>query len=93
MAQCPLNFLTFAVLTSLAAPTFTQEPSDVEADIGSNVTLLCHTQGYPEPQVTWRRDDGLPIFNRPRTHGTIRQNREHLQITCEFFLVRCGHAH
>uniref|UniRef100_A0A3Q1K5W9 Ig-like domain-containing protein n=1 Tax=Anabas testudineus TaxID=64144 RepID=A0A3Q1K5W9_ANATE len=51
-----------------AAPKFTREPSDVAADIGSNVTLLCHAQGHPEPQVTWRRDDGLPLFNRPRTH-------------------------
>uniref|UniRef100_A0AAZ3SJS1 Hemicentin 1 n=1 Tax=Oncorhynchus tshawytscha TaxID=74940 RepID=A0AAZ3SJS1_ONCTS len=47
-----------------AAPQFTREPSDVAADIGSNVTLPCHVQGYPEPQITWRREDNAPIFTR-----------------------------
>ncbi|XP_074490966.1 hemicentin-1 isoform X1 [Sebastes fasciatus] len=64
-----------------AAPKFTREPSDVAVDIGSNVTLLCLAQGHPEPQITWRRDDGLQIFNRPRAYGTITQSREALHIT------------
>ncbi|XP_042370765.1 hemicentin-1 [Plectropomus leopardus] len=63
-----------------AAPKFTREPSDVALDIGSNVTLLCLVQGHPEPQVTWRREDGLPLFNRPRAHGTVTQSREALHI-------------
>ncbi|CAK6971319.1 hemicentin-1 [Scomber scombrus] len=64
-----------------AAPKFTREPSDVAVDIGSNVTLLCHAQGYPEPQVTWRREDGSPIFNKPNRHSTITQSRGGLHIT------------
>ncbi|XP_031715320.1 hemicentin-1 isoform X1 [Anarrhichthys ocellatus] len=64
-----------------AAPKFTREPSDVELDIGSNGTLLCLAQGHPEPQVTWRREDGLPIFNRRRAYGTITRSREGLHIT------------
>ncbi|XP_058494160.1 hemicentin-1 isoform X1 [Solea solea] len=64
-----------------AAPKFTREPSDVAADIGSNVSLLCHTQGYPEPEVTWRREDGLALFNMSRTHGTVTKSREGLHIT------------
>ncbi|XP_070688049.1 hemicentin-1 [Pempheris klunzingeri] len=64
-----------------AIPKFTREPSDVAMDIGSNVTLVCLAQGYPEPQVTWRREDGLPIFNRPRTHGATMQSRGGLHIT------------
>ncbi|XP_038571296.1 hemicentin-1 isoform X1 [Micropterus salmoides] len=64
-----------------AAPKFTREPSDVAVDIGSNVTLPCLAQGYPEPQVTWRREDGLPLSNRPPTHGTITQSRGGLHFT------------
>uniref|UniRef100_A0A8C7MZR3 Hemicentin-1 n=1 Tax=Oncorhynchus kisutch TaxID=8019 RepID=A0A8C7MZR3_ONCKI len=56
-----------------SAPQFTREPSDVAADIGSNVTLPCHVQGYPEPQITWRREDNAPIFTRRPTHSTITQ--------------------
>ncbi|KAM3875993.1 hemicentin-1 [Diretmus argenteus] len=63
-----------------AAPKFTREPSDAAADIGSNVTLQCLAQGYPEPQVTWRREDGSPFFSRP-THSTITQSRGELHIT------------
>ncbi|KAK5869646.1 hypothetical protein PBY51_024348 [Eleginops maclovinus] len=64
-----------------AQPEFTREPSDVGSDIGSNVTLLCLAQGHPEPQVSWRREDGLPIFNRHRTHGTVTQSTGALHIT------------
>ncbi|XP_017276034.1 hemicentin-1 isoform X1 [Kryptolebias marmoratus] len=63
-----------------AAPKFTQEPSDVAVDIGSNVTLPCHAHGYPEPQVTWRREDGSTLFNRPRLHGSISQRKGDLHI-------------
>ncbi|XP_051803642.1 hemicentin-1 [Acanthochromis polyacanthus] len=63
-----------------AAPKFTREPSDVAVDIGFNVTLPCHAQGHPEPQVTWRREDGSNLFNRPRIHGTISQSKGDLHI-------------
>ncbi|XP_040926337.1 hemicentin-1 isoform X2 [Betta splendens] len=64
-----------------AAPTFTQEPPDVAADVGSNVTLLCRARGHPEPQVSWRREDGLPLSQRPRTHGAVTQSRGRLHIS------------
>ncbi|CAG5863670.1 unnamed protein product [Menidia menidia] len=63
-----------------AAPRFTRKPSDMAVDIGSNITLSCHAQGYPEPLVTWRREDGSPLFNRPRIHGSISQRRGDLHI-------------
>uniref|UniRef100_UPI0037E9B6AB hemicentin-1 n=1 Tax=Semicossyphus pulcher TaxID=241346 RepID=UPI0037E9B6AB len=64
-----------------APPKFTRQPSDVALDIGSNVTLACSTEGHPEPQVTWRREDGLPIFNTPRAQGTVTQSGGGLHIT------------
>lgn len=60
---------------SPAPPVFTQEPGDESADLGSNVTLVCSVQGYPEPRVTWRRLDGAPLFSRPLALSSSRQLR------------------
>ncbi|OWK57262.1 Hemicentin-1 [Lonchura striata] len=56
-------------------PVFTQEPGDESADLGSNVTLPCYVQGYPEPRVTWRRLDGAPLFSRPFVLSSSSQLR------------------
>uniref|UniRef100_A0A8D2KTM3 Hemicentin 1 n=1 Tax=Varanus komodoensis TaxID=61221 RepID=A0A8D2KTM3_VARKO len=56
-------------------PVFTQEPSDESGDIGSNVTMACYVQGYPEPKVKWRRLDGAPLFSRHSAVSSISQLR------------------
>uniref|UniRef100_A0A8C3SN85 Ig-like domain-containing protein n=1 Tax=Chelydra serpentina TaxID=8475 RepID=A0A8C3SN85_CHESE len=56
-------------------PVFTQEPSDESVAIGSNVTLPCYVQGYPEPKVKWRRLDDAPLFSRPFAVSSISQLR------------------
>uniref|UniRef100_A0A8C3XYG7 Hemicentin-1 n=1 Tax=Catharus ustulatus TaxID=91951 RepID=A0A8C3XYG7_CATUS len=56
-------------------PVFTQEPGDESADLGSNVTLPCYVQGYPEPRLTWRRLDGAPLFSRPFAPSSSSQLR------------------
>uniref|UniRef100_A0A8C5TYJ9 Hemicentin 1 n=1 Tax=Malurus cyaneus samueli TaxID=2593467 RepID=A0A8C5TYJ9_9PASS len=56
-------------------PIFTQEPGDESVDLGSNVTLPCYVQGYPEPRVHWRRLDGTPLFSRPFTPSSSSQLR------------------
>uniref|UniRef100_A0ABM5GDB4 Hemicentin-1 n=1 Tax=Pogona vitticeps TaxID=103695 RepID=A0ABM5GDB4_9SAUR len=58
-----------------SSPIFTQEPSDESADIGSNVTLACFVQGYPEPKVKWQRLDGTPLFSRHFSVSSISQLR------------------
>ncbi|NWI93347.1 HMCN1 protein, partial [Pitta sordida] len=58
-----------------SAPVFTQEPSDDSADLGSNLTLPCSVQGYPEPRVRWRRLDGAPLFSRPFSGSAVSQLR------------------
>ncbi|KAG7265216.1 hypothetical protein CRUP_009103 [Coryphaenoides rupestris] len=63
-----------------AAPTFTQAPADVWADIGSNLTLACRAQGYPEPLVTWRRGDGSSLLHRGPSPSTVTQSRGELHI-------------
>uniref|UniRef100_A0A8B9H722 Hemicentin-1 n=1 Tax=Astyanax mexicanus TaxID=7994 RepID=A0A8B9H722_ASTMX len=65
-----------------SAPQFTRQPSDVAADIGSNVTLTCHAQGHPEPRITWRREDNTAFSSRRHGHSTVTQKRNgDLQIT------------
>ncbi|XP_047376655.1 hemicentin-1 isoform X2 [Sciurus carolinensis] len=56
-------------------PVFIQEPADVSTEIGSNVTLPCYVQGYPEPRIKWRRLDNMPIFSRPFSVSSISQLR------------------
>uniref|UniRef100_A0A8C4U7D5 Hemicentin-1 n=1 Tax=Falco tinnunculus TaxID=100819 RepID=A0A8C4U7D5_FALTI len=56
-------------------PVFTQEPSDESADIGSNITLPCYVQGYPEPKVKWRRLNGASLFSRPFAVSSVGQLR------------------
>ncbi|KAM4812745.1 hemicentin-1 [Urocitellus parryii] len=56
-------------------PVFIQEPGDVSTEIGSNVTLPCYVQGYPEPRIKWRRLDNMPIFSRPFSVSSISQLR------------------
>ncbi|KAJ3600174.1 hypothetical protein NHX12_034124, partial [Muraenolepis orangiensis] len=63
-----------------APPTFTQEPGDVSADIGSTLALPCRARGYPEPLVTWRRGDGSSLLHRAPSPSTITQSRGELHI-------------
>ena len=30
---------------------------DFETQIGSSVTLECHAEGYPDPSISWLRED------------------------------------
>ncbi|XP_076341177.1 neurotrimin-like isoform X3 [Tachypleus tridentatus] len=34
---------------------------DIDVREGDNVSLLCSSTGSPEPEITWRREDGEPI--------------------------------
>ncbi|XP_055962583.1 hemicentin-1 [Sorex fumeus] len=54
-------------------PVFIQEPTDVSMEIGSNVTLPCYVQGYPEARVQWRRLDQMPIFSRTFPERSVNQ--------------------
>ncbi|XP_069890339.1 hemicentin-1 [Dipodomys merriami] len=56
-------------------PVFIQEPADVSVEIGSNVTLPCYVQGYPEPKIRWQRLDHMPLFSRPFSVSSISQLR------------------
>uniref|UniRef100_A0A8C1LEB7 Hemicentin 2 n=1 Tax=Cyprinus carpio TaxID=7962 RepID=A0A8C1LEB7_CYPCA len=64
-----------------AAPTFSESPVDIAAGVGDNITLPCIARGFPTPSLTWRRQDGRPIFGKSSGHvGTSQLSSGALQI-------------
>jgi len=39
---------------------------------GSTIVMSCSVQGYPEPNVTWIKDD-VPLYNNERVQITCKQ--------------------
>ena len=54
------------VLNVVEAPDilYNETSNDTIVAEGASVTLRCEARGYPEPIVTWRREDGAPIVLR-----------------------------
>lgn len=44
--------------------------SDAIVREGANVSLTCHVDGYPKPDIKWKRDDGLQININKTLTGT-----------------------
>uniref|UniRef100_A0A3B3DLS4 Uncharacterized protein n=1 Tax=Oryzias melastigma TaxID=30732 RepID=A0A3B3DLS4_ORYME len=62
----------------VGSPLFSEEPTDVTANVGENITLPCVARGLPQPTVTWHRqniwldDEGLYICEAKNQFGTIQ---------------------
>lgn len=39
-----------------------QTSADLVVDEGANVSLRCIARGSPEPSITWKRENGQPIY-------------------------------
>ncbi|XP_071145170.1 lachesin-like [Mytilus edulis] len=45
-------------------PTFKPDnPAEIQAHSGHNITLVCEANGYPLPNITWKRNDRGPLPN------------------------------
>ncbi|XP_055367591.1 hemicentin-1 [Betta splendens] len=55
------------------APLFSEAPVDVTASVGENVSLPCVVRGFPQPSVTWRRQDGRRIPPQTDRHSRAMQ--------------------
>uniref|UniRef100_A0A8C1VD56 Ig-like domain-containing protein n=1 Tax=Cyprinus carpio TaxID=7962 RepID=A0A8C1VD56_CYPCA len=92
MKLLTLVLLAFAKYV-VAAPTFSESPVDITASVGDNITLPCIARGFPKPSLTWRRQDGRPIFGKSSGHVCTSQLPSGaLQIQSEFLylsLSRC----
>ena len=58
-----LNFGTFIFFNFLFSvpPKWLEEPQDVEAVEGQDVTLPCAVEGFPEPTSAWTKDTGFGV--------------------------------
>ncbi|CAL4067920.1 unnamed protein product, partial [Meganyctiphanes norvegica] len=45
--------------------------ADTTVNEGENVNLRCRAVGYPQPEITWRREDGRTIRLQPASGTTI----------------------
>ncbi|KAG7241454.1 hypothetical protein INR49_025655 [Caranx melampygus] len=64
-----------------AGPLFSEAPVDVAANVGENITLPCVARGFPQPTVTWRRQDGRQVLTRTDSHSrTMQLENGHLLI-------------
>ena len=52
----------------------------VMAREGSNVSLSCQATGYPQPNITWKREDGSPFTYNGQT-GKHHRFNEHILIS------------
>ena len=56
---------------------YNETSNDTIVAEGASVTLRCEARGYPEPTVTWRREDGAPIVLRNhQQHSTSRRKMQ-----------------
>ncbi|KAK7084798.1 hypothetical protein SK128_004135, partial [Halocaridina rubra] len=44
-------------------------PSSIVVREKEEVTLICHGEGFPVPNITWKREDGRPIENSDGRRG------------------------
>jgi hypothetical protein len=42
----------------LVPPKWIQEPRDVQAIVGQDITLPCSVDGFPKPSTVWTRTNG-----------------------------------
>lgn len=56
-------FIFFPPRFQTDGPIITERPGNIEADIGSNVTLKCGVSGNPTPEVTWMFEDSRRVLS------------------------------
>ncbi|CAB1456761.1 unnamed protein product [Pleuronectes platessa] len=62
-------------------PLFSEAPADVAANVGENITLPCVARGFPQPTVTWHRQDGRQMVTSMDGHSrTMQLENGHLLI-------------
>jgi hypothetical protein len=82
------NILIIVLLFLLTVPPSISDSlssSDAIVREGANVSLTCHVDGYPKPDIKWKRDDGLQININKTLNGKDSYEMSTL-ATCRFNL-------
>jgi hypothetical protein len=59
----PFYNLFFFFVQFADSPEIRSRPGNVEADIGSNVTLRCDVNGNPEPEISWTYEGSRRVLS------------------------------
>ena len=87
------------ILNVVEAPDilYNETSNDTIVAEGASVALRCEARGFPEPTVTWRREDGAPIVLR--NHQTPNRRKMQIPVTRVFplrgfwgLISRCEHS-
>ncbi|XP_047509696.1 irregular chiasm C-roughest protein-like isoform X1 [Pieris napi] len=57
-------------------PSFRTRPRNIEAEIGSSVTLSCDVDGQPQPEIRW-------LFHEPARIGQVKGKAPNLKVFVE----------
>lgn len=50
----------------MVPPDITQSTADLEMRQGENAKLECRADGYPQPDISWRREGNKPIRSKAK---------------------------
>lgn len=81
---CINNKQTMILLTVPSAIIDQLSSSDMVAEEGDTVMLVCNVTGVPHPEVTW--------FRLPTQAGTQKESRLHEASYSPVFYTRCGES-
>ena len=73
------------ILSSLVPPVIVDagsSASHITVREGLSLTLTCRGDGVPSPKVTWRREDGRPIFMGDKKKESKKEEFHSLIINC-----------
>ncbi|XP_047740258.1 lachesin [Hyalella azteca] len=71
-------------LQVVVPPEITDEgssPSSLVVKERDNVTLTCHAKGFPQPRISWRREDGRPLKSSQAPVNALQKDGDELRLT------------
>jgi hemicentin len=71
-------------------PYFLSHPGDVEVSLGSIILLTCDAVGFPSPEYTWQRADGMSIMSDSDIDGRVLNTTVEFGDEGEYYCIALG---